>query len=392
MSVRRWIAGLAGMALTAGLGTAAVTATATTAAAIPPTSHCGTEAGGSGSNGFVDHAQLTRALEQLEASTGGVVDVEVAGHSQQGRAIHTARVGEGDTVVFVQTQIHGNEMHGTEAALELLKRWGANTPAARALREQVTVVVIPRLNADGGELDRRQNAMTWDEVVADFPQLAGASPAWNYNARVGGFDVNRDFNPDLDYVPAARDFPGDSADTGWYVTPEAQTSRDVYRALETEFGTVDYFVDLHNQWPCYATDDLENMSPLSISAKFIDDPSEFGDWPKFDLDASKRANVAVHQALQSRGASGFGHLTLYPQDTNLPGTALGSYQLRGSAVVLFETSSQTQYDGMKRNGMLTQQIETGLGGLVDAVADGSVDRLDESAYDAIPERVTLPAD
>jgi hypothetical protein len=392
MSVRRWIAGLAGMALTAGLGTAAVTATATTAAAIPPTAHCGTEADGSGSNGFVDHAQLTRALEQLEASTGGTVDVEVAGHSQQGRAIHTARVGEGDQVVFVQTQIHGNEMHGTEAALELLKRWGADTPAARELREQVTVVVIPRLNVDGGELDRRQNAMTWDEAVADFPQLAGVSPAWNYNARVGGFDVNRDFNPDLDYVPAPRDFPGNSADTGWYITPEARTSRDVYRALETEFGTVDYFVDLHNQWPCYATDDLENMSPLSISAKFIDDPSEFGDWPKFDLDASKRANVAVHEALQARGDSGFGHLTLYPQDTNLPGTALGSYQLRGSAVVLFETSSQTQYDGMKRNGMLAKQVETGLGGLVDAVADGSVDRLDENAYDAIPERVTLPAD
>ena len=57
------------------------------------------------------------------------------------------------------------------------------------------------------------------------------APAWNYSTRVGGFDVNRDFNPDLDYVPQPGDFPGNSADTGWYITPEAQTVRDVFRLV-----------------------------------------------------------------------------------------------------------------------------------------------------------------
>ena len=389
MSARRWTAILPGMALL--LGTVAMTA-APPAAAIPPESHCGTAASGSGNNGFVNHAQLRRTLDSIERTTGGVVDVEVAGYSNQGREIYTARVGEGDTVVFVESQIHGNENHGTEALLDLLREWGGATPAAAALREEVTIVAIPRLNVDGGERDTRQNEMTWEEVVADFPQLAGVQPAWNYNTRVGGFDVNRDFNPDLDYVPQPADFPGNSADTGWYITPEAQTVRDVYRGLEDEFGTVDYFIDLHNQWSCYATEDLENMSPLSISAKFIDDPSEFGSWPEFDMDASKRANVAVYEALQQYGESGYGDLTLYPQDTNLPGTALGSFALRGSAVVLFETSSQTQYDGMKRNGMLRKQIEIGLGGLVDAVADGSIASKDPAVYDTIPQRVFLPAD
>lgn len=389
MSARRCTAILSGTALL--LGTVALTAAAP-AAAIPLESHCGTEASGSGNNGFVNHAQLTRTLEGIERSTGGTVQVDVAGYSNQGREIYTARVGEGDTVVFVESQIHGNENHGTEALLDLLRQWGGATPEAAALREAVTIVAIPRLNVDGGERDTRQNEMTWDEVVADFPQLAGVQPAWNYNTRVGGFDVNRDFHPDLDYVPQPEDFPGNSADTGWYITPEAQTVREVYRGLESEFGTVDYFVDLHNQWSCYATDDLENMSPLSISAKFIDDPSEFGSWPKFDMDASKRANVAVYEALQQYGQSGYGDLTLYPQDINLPGTALGSFALRGSAVVLFETSSQTQYDGMKRNGMLRKQIEIGLGGLVDAVADGSIASKDPAVYDTIPQRVFLPAD
>jgi hypothetical protein len=386
---RRWTAVAAGSALA--LGTCLVPLVAAPAVAIPPESHCGTEPGNN-NDGFVNHAQLTRSLDRIESTSGGEVAVDVAGQSNQGRDIYTARVGHGDQVVLVESQIHGNENHGTEALLDLLTFWGGNSPAAAAIRDQVTIVAVPRLNVDGGERDTRQNEMTWDDAVAEFPQLEGSAPSWNYNANVEGFDINRDYNPDLDYVPDPADFPGTSADTGWYITPEAQTLREVYRGLEGEFGTVDYFVDLHNQWSCYATEDLESMSPLSISGRFIADPSEFGDWPKFDYDHSRRANVAVYEALQDRGEAGFGDLTLYPQDTNLPGTALGSFALRGSATVLFETSSQTQYDGMKRNGMLRKQIEIGLGGLVESIANSSIDDLDPEAYEDIPERVYLPAD
>lgn len=382
---------------TAGLASAALLAVAMAgvlpgaAQAKPVNSHCGLEPGGNRAS-FVDHAQLTKKLEQIERTTKGTVDVDVAGYSNQGREIYEARVGTGDTVILIQSQIHGNENHGTEALLNLLGHLGGNTAEAREIRENVTIVAVPRLNVDGGEHDTRQNHMSWDEVVEDFPQLEGVDPAWNYRATVPGFDVNRDFNPDLDYVPQPEDFPGNSADTGWYITPEAQTMRDVYAGLESEFGIVDYFVDLHNQWPCYAQEGTGNMSPLSISAKFIEDPTAFGDWPNFDYDASRRANVAVYDALQERGNSGFGHLTLYPQDTNLPGTALGSFALRGSATVLFETSSNTQSDGQKANGKLIKQVETGVMGLITAVADGSIDSLDPEDYEEIPERVYLPAD
>ncbi|HLS45745.1 MAG TPA: M14 family zinc carboxypeptidase [Ornithinicoccus sp.] len=384
-STRSKVVALTGAA--ALVGTALLTTTP--ASAIPGNAHCGSEAGNN-TNAFVNHAQLTKKLQQIEQTTGGTVDVEAAGYSNQGREIYQARVGHGDTVILVESQIHGNENHGTEALLNLLPEWGGNTPAAQALREEVTIVAIPRLNVDGGEHDTRQNHMSWDEVVEDFPQLAGAEPAWNYRSSVPGFDTNRDFNPDLDYVPTPEDFPGSSAGIGWYLTPESQTVREVYRDLEQEFDTVDYFVDLHNQWNCYVVEGTGDYTPLSISARFIADPTEFGDWPKFDYDASRRANVAVYDALQGQGNSGFGDVTLYPQDTNLPGTALGSFALRGSATVLFESSSQTQYDGSKGNGKLTKQIETGLDGLVDAVADGSINTLDPDDYEDIPNR-TFPS-
>jgi hypothetical protein len=42
--------------------------------------------------------------------------------------------------------------------------------------------------------------------------------------------------------------------------------------------------------------------------------------------------------------------------------------------------------------MLTKQVETGLKGLVTAIADGSVETLDPEDYEEIPTRVFLPAD
>ncbi|WP_182253388.1 M14 family zinc carboxypeptidase [Microbacterium esteraromaticum] len=366
-------------------------ATAPAYAGPPANAHCGTEASNN-IDGFVNHAQLTKALHKIEHTTNGTVAVDVLGQTGNGTDIYTARVGHGDTVIFIESQIHGNENHGTEALLNLLADWGSNTPAAQKLRDAVTIVTIPRMNVDGGENDTRQNQHSWDEVVADFPQLEGAQPSWNYNSRVGGFDMNRDFNPDLDYVPDPADFPGTSAGTGWYINPETQLVRDLYRDLEDEFGTVDYFVDLHNQGSCYVDSATGERSFLSISGRFIADPTAFGDWPKFDYDHSRRANVAVYNALQSRGESGFGNATLYPQDTNLPGTALGSFALRGSATVLFETSSQTQYDGTKSSGKLIKQVETGLTGLVDAVVDGSIDNLDPEDYEEIPTREPFPRD
>jgi hypothetical protein len=355
------------------------------AEAFPIESHCGTETGNTSVEGFISHDQLGRDLERIERSSQGRVEVEEAGRSFNDREIWTATVGHGDQVMLVQSDIHGNEKHGTIALLNLLSTLGNNSQRSAEIREEITLVAVPMMNPDGSELDQRRNDMSWEDTVSLHPQLEGAPRAWYHNARLNGFDVNRDFNPDLDYTPRAEDLPGTSAGVGFYLTPAAQTVRDVYAGLEDEFGNVDVFVDLHNQAPCYREGDNDHYSPLSISGRFISDPDDHGDWPEFDEDDSLRANLAVYDALQ-QGNSPFGKVTLYPQNINLPGTALGSFSLRGSAVVLFETSGQTQHIGQKRMGMLAKQVETGLGGIVDALTDGTFDDLDPERYDDIPPR------
>ncbi|SFP29606.1 Zinc carboxypeptidase [Amycolatopsis arida] len=352
---------------------------------------------------FTDHRELGIELDRIERVSGGTVDVEQVGRSNRGREIWSARVGTGRKAVLITSEIHGNEKTGTDAILDLLSWLGTSESAkAKRWREALTIVAIPKMNPDGAELDRRGNDLTWQEVTARYPQLRGSQPAWNYytGTRQGddystrpGFDVNRDYNPDLTYTPRREDFPGSSDQPGWYITPESKVVRDVYRGLAAEFGEVDTYVDLHHQGACYVMpDDPDEFVTLSISGKFVSDPATTPGLekyaPKYDLDYSKRLNVAVYNALQGKANDRpiFGNVTLYPQDLHLPGTGLGSFALNGSGTVLFEVRGQTQSLGQKYRAVLTRAVYIGLDGMLSAVASGRVNQLDPAAYDAIPPR------
>ncbi|GAB3476359.1 M14 family zinc carboxypeptidase [Amycolatopsis cihanbeyliensis] len=352
---------------------------------------------------FTDHRELGIELDRIERVSEGRVEVAQIGRSNRGREIWSARVGTGPKAVLLTSEIHGNEKTGTDALLKMLDWVGtSDSPKARRWRDRLTIVAIPKMNPDGAELDRRGNDLSWQEVVASNPQLRHSEPAWNYytEPRQGddyserpGFDVNRDYNPDLNYVPRATDFPGSSAQPGWYITPEARAVRDVYRGLAAEFGEVDTYVDLHHQGACYVMpEDRDEFVTLSVSGRFVDDPATTPGYEKYagryDLDYSKRLNVAVYNAL--RGAANnrpvFGNVTLYPQDLHLPGTGLGSFALNGSGTVLFEVRGQTQTLGQRHRGMLTRAVNIGLDGMLSAIASGQVDRLDPADYDRIPPR------
>lgn len=348
-------------------------------------------------SGFTNYAELGKRLEQIVKNSQGTVAVDVVGTSNQGRNIYKATVGTGDKVILIQSEIHGNEPTGTEALLNILQYLGGNSPEAQKIREEVTLVALPKMNPDASELNRRGNDMSWEDVVAAFPQLKDAMPSWNYYTYKNstfdystkpGFDVNRDFNPDLNYVPKAEDFPARSSEPGWFITPEAQTVRDVYKSLVDQFGKVDVFVDLHHQAPYYEVDGTDDLVTFSISGQFVPDPStseryaEYAD--NYNYDFSRQLNVAVYDALQKHGNSEYKNITLYPQGLNLPGTALGSFALNGSGTVLFEVRGQTHSMGQKKKGQLVTAVERGLYGIINGVTDESVYSMDPERYESIP--------
>ncbi|MEU3274917.1 M14 family zinc carboxypeptidase [Saccharomonospora sp. NPDC006951] len=400
---RSWLAVVTGASVLALVAATTPAVARPAPQAAPAAEQCSDEPRDLPVHEFTDHRELGIELARIERVSNGAVDVTEVGRSNRGKEVWSARVGTGPKAVLITSEIHGNEKTGTDAILQLLDWVGtSDTAKAKRWRSELTIVAVPKMNPDGAELDRRGNDMTWDEVTARFPQLRGSEPAWNYYteprqgddySQLPGFDVNRDYNPDLSYEPKAEDFPGSSADTGWYITPESRTVRDVYKGLVAEFGKVDTYVDLHHQGACYVMpDDPDRFVTMSISGKFVDDPATMPGYEHYaddyDLDYSKRLNVAVYNALQGRanGNPLFGNITLYPQDTNLPGTGLGSFALNGSGAVLFEVRGQTQTLGQKYRAQLTRTVYIGLEGMLSSLASGQVDHLDPAVYDTIPPR------
>ena len=103
------------------------------------------------------YADVVQALDRIERTSRDLVDVASAGTSGEGRQLLYATVGDGPTTFWLQARIHGNELHSTEAALQILDHLASGDPQARLIRDQLTVVVIPMYNPDGAESNIRQS-------------------------------------------------------------------------------------------------------------------------------------------------------------------------------------------------------------------------------------------
>jgi hypothetical protein len=104
------------------------------------------------------YEEVAKQLRSIEASSQGAVRVASAGRSGEGRELLYATVGDGPDVFWLQARIHGNELHSTEAALQILKYLGSSGSAEAArIREALTVIVIPMYNPDGATANIRQS-------------------------------------------------------------------------------------------------------------------------------------------------------------------------------------------------------------------------------------------
>jgi hypothetical protein len=352
-------------------------------------------------SGWTSYAQLGPELEQIEMNSKGRVQVDVVGQTELGRDLYTARVGTGERVLLVQSAVHGNERTGTEALLGILRKLGSgNDPATQRALEGITLVAMPMVNPDGGELNRRTNAISWDEVESRHPQLEGSNPAWYHRLTNGGidlpgFDLNRDFNADLDYVPQPEDLPGDPKDAGFYLSPESQTIRDVYVSLQDEFGEVDATVDLHHMGPCdRLTGGEQDGKHISVSLDYpplgVGDGAAYEeDWPLLDQDKSRRYALAVADGItdsygQQSPLAAVGRY-FHPEDREYAGQGRSAFALNGSATVLFEVRGQSNTFGQKMKGMLVQTVQTGVESLIDSMATGEVDALDGDDFFDYPD-------
>jgi hypothetical protein len=330
--------------------------------------------------------ELEKELFNIEARSKGRMEVEIAGYTTIGLPLYLVKFGEPDPDkirVLIEGQIHGGEPLGAEASIEVIKQLASSgNPDIDMIREKLTIWIIPRLNPEGGtyEVDgelvqRRQNSQPWTPEEWGLP--ADAPAPWYYRSRTPpGYDINRDSNPDLDFVlgPAnAYLLPGASALPGFFVTPEARTVRDAYKELQP-----DVFIDLHHRGTNLMSEEDNSMCTLQILAQVVDLGREDYPLDPAVLDFSKQINAYVFQRLNEMGESPFTNIQRYP-DVNLPGTTLGTFSLNGSAIMLYEVRTAKQ----KSSGMLTKQVIIGLMETFKGLADGSIFYVDPADYDEI---------
>lgn len=331
---------------------------------------------------WMTNDEFLQKMNNIVEDSSGRVDFEVAGQSSQGTDIMFARVGTGDQVLLVNSSIHGNEKSGGEALVEIFDYLGTSEDSfAQSVRDNVTIVAIPRFNVDGLEFPQRQNVYPWEEVIADNPQLEGADPAWYYNENNQGFDINRDFNADLDYEVVAEDLPGNTLLPGFFITSEAKLLRDLYKDLQEEFGKVESFVDLHHMGsPQKLNKSGEEVTIAVDYPPLGNNPDKYADWPELDQDKSKRYTLAAALGVkefsdkEEPGVSQYIHF----EERDFPGQARSAFALNGSATVLFEMPGQQPESGYDQD--LVDRVENGLWGIISGMADGSIDDLNDDDF------------
>ena len=285
-----------------------------------------------------DYEELTAALQRIQQRSAGRVDVRSIGTTNEGRDIWAATVGTGPTDVLYITQQHGDEPLGTEAALQLLQQLGTSrSPAVREILSELTVTVVVRANPDGAELFQRQNV---------DPACAGA-----FCEPGVGYDINRYHDPSV----APEDNP----------VPEAAAIRRLYDELDPAI-----VVDYHHQGTYVdAGGDMITASVFWPNAAGVDAGV---------IDASKQVTRLIYDTPMPFG---YANVSQYPGGEN-PGIARNAFGLMGSASVLMEVRGV----GQKSSGKLIRTFYEAMWAVLEAAADGSLDTIDPSLADAIPER------
>jgi hypothetical protein len=81
---------------------------------------------------------------------------DVADYSEEGREILKLSWGRGQKILFIWSQMHGDESTGTWGILDLIAF--LKTAAGRKLEDQVQLVILPMVNPDGAEAFTRRTA------------------------------------------------------------------------------------------------------------------------------------------------------------------------------------------------------------------------------------------
>ena len=367
--------------------------------------------------GFMSNAQLYDQLASLARRSGGALSLEQTGSSGEGRPIWLARLGKsGNPAVMIITQQHGNEPHGTEAALDLMRKLAAGGAFSTQVLDHLQVIFIPRVNPDGtaqaspGNLDFSAPQTNASCLRADgsvdpdkLDQGLGANVTAHTSedgVRRWSYDINRYHWPDWSQSTQITCNPGLADqrhfDPGLNPVPEALAVRSAYDRYQPM-----WLVDVHNQNPAVVLDEADaeaNRPGRQVTGSIT--------WPTNAAVAPAAVELSKQMALVMKKRSlqlGNMEITNYYYERpdgsirrggGEPGIARNAYALLGSRLlasgaegplggsILMEITGLNSR-GQKSIGMLRNNVREMLEALLLATADGSLLTQDPAEADRL---------
>jgi len=352
---------------------------------------------------FITIDELTKDLQNSAAQSKGRMVLKQFGTSNQGRPLWVAQFGQPDpkkTGILIESSIHGDEQIHVVSMVNLIQTLATSgNKDVRDILDKLTIWIIPMMNPDGSMTEKdglwyptRENVQTWKP--GDFGLPADTPAPFYYNTRVPGMNMNRDFNPNLNYKLSmdtnvrpntVGNYRGRSSEPGFEVAPETRAVVALFKTLKPKV-----FIDLHMQYPTYAQSTTDNgMNTLQLLGVVLTKNSYTDrDGNIYTLDPavvalSKQMNSLVYQKLTANGNSLQTNITKYAP-INYPGSSLGALELNGAAIMLFEGRGGSIYDnGQKGSGVLIQQMYNGVYETLKAFVSGEVYTIDPAFYDTV---------
>jgi predicted deacylase len=308
-------------------------------------------------------------LQRLEDR--GAIELEPAPlQSNLGRDIPVVTIGDGPTSVMLIANQHGNEFMVSRGMMDLIDQVaGSASPQTQAIRDALTVTIVPRVNVDGfdGDVtDSRGSTTPWRQ---NFDPTCDVGCDFWLSGR--GYDINRYHS----YGATPYDNPYVPGEDTLNEVPEAIAMRTLWDELQPVL-----MVDYHHQGT-YVDDDGRMITGSIMWPNAVDTAAELGISDEFaeTITASQRAASVMLQAVDSYG---YANITRYPS-TETPGIARNAYGLLGSASVLFELRGGI---GQKSAGYISRTASVTGYELLESVADGSWETADLSVIENIRER------
>ena len=268
------------------------------------------------------HSDLWRALAPFDG-VNGVTVAEIA-RSVQGREIRAVTFGVGPTRVLLWSQMHGDESTATMALADVIRFFaeGGDDPLRAAIRDRLTVTMVPMLNPDGAERFQRYDA--------------------------AGVDVNRD---------ARR-----------LATPEARALKSLRDSLQPAFG-----FNLHDQGARTTAGSQGGQVAIALLAPAGDSARTWG-----PVRSRARQVVALLAAGLARDHPG---RTAKYDDTFNPRAFGDLIQQWGTSTVLIESGALP--DDPEKQELRRVNVMLLLTAL-EAIATGHYAQADVAAYEVLP--------